>query len=113
MLKRVYEQISNATGDSSSTMVTPTKTKGFSAVIGNTPPKRLVTEVIMRDIIDPTNNELVAVMLENTYCLREFMGGTKAFEVKEGARLLSKVMMPATGTPKLQSNLNLIMWKRF
>jgi hypothetical protein len=81
---------------------TPTKKKGFSS-IDNTPTRKLFTEIIMRDIIDPTNNELVAVMLENTYCIREFIAGHNKFNVPMEDGNVVSFSVPATGNGTLSN----------
>ena len=96
MLKRVQEQMSKGSSEEESPLTTPTKKKGFSS-IDNTPTRKLVTEIIMRDIIDPTNNELVAVMLENTFCIREFIAGHKLFNMPMEDGSCISVNIPATG----------------
>jgi hypothetical protein len=103
MLKRVQELMSKGAVEEDSAFTTPTKKKGFSSN-DNTPTRKLVTEIIMRDIIDPTNNELVAVMLENTYCIREFIAGHNKFNVPmEDGNVLS-FSVPATGNGTLGSD---------
>ena len=95
--------MSKGTMEEDSAFTTPTKKKGFSS-IDNTPTRKLLTEIIMRDIIDPTNNELVAVTLENTYCIREFIAGHNKFNVPmEDGNVLS-FSIPATGDRKLGSD---------